>query len=51
MAKGGQQKFPSDKNTKTPAFVISAVCFNATPNSQVRPMPINIDNGLPAVVM
>ena len=33
IAKRGKQTFPSDKNTKTPAFVINAVCFNATPNS------------------
>ena len=51
MDKRGKQTFPSDKNTNHLAFIISAVCFNTTPNSQVRPMPTNIDNGLPAVIM
>ena len=40
-----------DKPTKPPAFLFSAVCFNTGPSNRVRPMPINIDNGLPAVAM
>ena len=43
--------FQVDKPTKPPAFLFSAVCFNTGPSNRVRPMPINIDNGLPAVAM
>ena len=39
-----------DKPTKPPAF-FSAVCFNTGPSNHARPIPINIDNGLPAIVM
>ena len=43
--------FQMDKPTKPPAFLFSAVCFNTAPSNRARPMPINIDNGLPAVAM
>ena len=43
--------FQVDKPTKPPTFLISAVCFYTSPSNRARPMPMNIDNGLPAVAM
>ena len=43
--------FLVDKPTKSSTFLFSAVCFNTAPSNHARPMPINIDNGLPAVAM
>ena len=31
--------------------MFSAVCFNTGPSNHARPIPINIDNGLPAIAM
>ena len=53
MVKRSKKKtaFQVDKPTKPPAFLFSAVCFNSGSSNRVRPIPINIDNGLPAVAM
>ena len=51
MAKRSKTTFLVDKPTKPPAFLFSAVCFNAAPSNHARPMPININNGLPAVAI
>ena len=51
MAKRNKTTLLVDKPTKLPAYLFSDVCFNAFPSNHARPMPINIDNGLPAVAM
>ena len=31
--------------------MFSAVCFNTGPSNHARPIPINIDNGVPAIAV
>ena len=43
--------FQMNKPTKPPVFLFSHVCFNTVPSNRARPIPINIDNGLPIFAM
>ena len=51
MAIRSKKTFLVDKPTKLPAFLFSAVCFNAAPSNHARPVPINIDNNFPTIAM
>ena len=51
MAIRSKKTFLVDKPTKLPAFLFSAVCFNAAPSNHARLISITIDNGLPTVAL
>ena len=51
MDKRSKVQFPTDKATKPASFVVNAACYNTGTGNRARPMPINIDNGLPAISM
>ena len=51
MDKRTKVQFPTDKSTKPASFVVNAACYNTCTGTRARPMPIDIDNGLPAVAM
>ena len=44
-------RFPTNKSGEPSVMVISAACFNITPGGRAKPMPIMIDNGLPAIAI
>ena len=51
MGKRLKVTFPTDTPKKPASFVVNAVCFNTCTKNRSRPMPIAIDNGLPAVAL
>ena len=51
MGKRPKVHFPTDQPSKPVSFVINAACLKTGIGTRARPMPIDIDNGLPAVSM
>ena len=51
MRKRPKVHFPTDQPHKPASFVINAACYKTVVGKRIRPMPIDIDNGLPALSM
>ena len=51
MGKRTKVHFPTDKPNKPASFVVNAAYYNTCPGNRTRPIPIDIDNGLPVISM
>ena len=51
MTKRGKTTLLVDKLTKPPAFLFSDISYIVSQSNHARPIPVNIDNGLPDVAM